>query len=330
MGNSLLKPCHIWSAHSPTAAPSPACGWHWSLSKLTNWPFTTPSLRYSKAALMITRPDTVTGAAEQSLTPPALPFYPNTYCSLFVTLIHKHHRGLVTLPQCDHWKVHLQPLHCLSDYLFPLYLSCRTNKAWSRLWDGNQELNISAFIKLSVIKDVFIHTKFAQPTKMGERVKQDERSWRESLREDRLGEEGKTNEREMKREATSGGNNCHCSPESISTQTPTAFIQPYFLQDVKVLLFMWEGERGRQVYSKTMWRNATPVSYAHCVITRSLVSWEDLVNETLAAITVCLHCIYPKLDLRIHILKLEVYVSTICWPLSRPPLFWFNQILLIT
>lgn len=123
---------------------------------------------------MITRPDTVTGAAEQSLTPPALPFYPNTYCSLFVTLIHKHHRGLVTLPQCDHWKLHLQPLHCLSDYLFPLYLSCRTNKARSRLWDGNQELNISAFIKLSVIKEVFIHTKFTPPTKMGERVKQDD------------------------------------------------------------------------------------------------------------------------------------------------------------
>lgn len=88
MGNSLLKPCHIWSAHSPPAAPSLACGWHWSLNKLTNWPFTTPSLRCSKAALMITQPDTVTGAAEQSLTPQALLFYPNTYCSLFVALIH--------------------------------------------------------------------------------------------------------------------------------------------------------------------------------------------------------------------------------------------------
>lgn len=147
MGNSLLKPCHIWSAHSPPAAPSLACGWHWSLNKLTNWPFTTPSLRCSKAALMITQPDTVTGAAEQSLTPPALPFYPHTYCSLFVALIHKHHRGLVTVPQCNST---CSP--CLSDYLFPLCLSCRANKAWSRLWDGNQELNISAFIKLSVIE----------------------------------------------------------------------------------------------------------------------------------------------------------------------------------
>lgn len=149
-GNSLLKPCHIWSTHTPSVVPSLRCGWQRSLNKLTNWPFTILSPRSSKPALMITRSDTVTGAGEQSLTLQALPSSRNTYCSLFHARIHKHHRGLVTHPHWNHWNLPLQqPLQCLSYYLLPLYLSHRANKAWIRLWDGNQELNISTFIKLS-------------------------------------------------------------------------------------------------------------------------------------------------------------------------------------
>lgn len=40
--------------------------------------------RSSEAAAMVTRPDTVTGAGEQSLTRRALPSSRNTYCSLFL------------------------------------------------------------------------------------------------------------------------------------------------------------------------------------------------------------------------------------------------------
>lgn len=69
-------------------------------------------------------------------------------------------------------------------------------------------------------REVLMHTKFTRPTKMGERVKHDDYFQEEltgEFREDRPGDEGETNKREMKREPTSGGKNCHCSLESIST-----------------------------------------------------------------------------------------------------------------
>ena len=43
-----------------------------------------PRPRSSEAAAMVTRPDTVTGAGEQSLTRRALPSSRNTYCSIFL------------------------------------------------------------------------------------------------------------------------------------------------------------------------------------------------------------------------------------------------------
>lgn len=176
MGNSLLKPCHIWSAHSPPAAPSLACGWHWSLNKLTNWPFTTPSLRCSKAALMITQPDTVTGAAEQSLTPPALLFYPNTYCSLFIALhsytnttgdLSPSHNVITENSTCSpstvwvityfHYIFHAGPIKYEVGYEMG-------TKSWT-----SQPL-----LSCLLSREVLIHTRLAQPTKMGERVKQDD------------------------------------------------------------------------------------------------------------------------------------------------------------
>lgn len=92
-----------------------------------------------------------------------------------------------------------------------------------------------------------MHTKFTQPTKTGtgERVKQNDYFREEQMGEfegreagGRQGGEGGPNEREMKCDGTSGEKNRHCSLESISTHAPTAFTQPYYLQDVKVLLFM--------------------------------------------------------------------------------------------
>lgn len=55
---------------------------------------------------------------------------------------------------CTNTTGDLSPAHTeispSSYYLLPLYLSLGAHKAWIELWDGNQELNISAFIKLPV------------------------------------------------------------------------------------------------------------------------------------------------------------------------------------
>lgn len=207
---------------------------------------------------MITWSDTATGAGEQSLTPQALPSSGNAHCSLFLKHTctpHPHQRGLVTHPQ---WN------ESLSYYLFPLYLSCWAYKAWIGLWDRNQELNISTFIKLvRCWEDACMRTctqsshnwqrqeRGSMKTKWLLQRRTDETRW--VWREDgwrgggRGGEtEWKGNEirypyvrRQLVR-SRQAAQDCHRSLESIWAHPQQPPNHKYYLQDVKILLLLCE------------------------------------------------------------------------------------------
>lgn len=71
--------------------------------------------------------------------------------------------------------------------------------------------------------------------KQNKMITSEESRWDSAREGEEEEEEGKANEREMKCEDTSGEKDSHCSLESISAQPPN---HTYYLQDVKVLLFM--------------------------------------------------------------------------------------------
>lgn len=107
--------------------------------------------RSSEAAAMVTRPDTVTGAGEQSLTRRALPSSRNTYCSLFLRAHTQTPQGTCHPPTL---KAPDSPPNRPSDVgvitCFHYIFHAGANKARIGLWDRNREPNISTFIELSV------------------------------------------------------------------------------------------------------------------------------------------------------------------------------------
>lgn len=195
--------------------------------------------RSSEAAAMVTRPDTVTGAGEQSLTRRALPSSRNTYCSLFLRAHTQTPQGTCHPPTL---KAPDSPPNRPSDVgvitCFHYIFHAGANKARIGLWDRNREPNISTFIELSV-------TVRRSKKKKTMSIKQNVRQ--EQMSQDEEEEGWRKRWRGKKKWNASGGKDCHCKPrKNISTATAAA-TQPWvlFARFLIALLFMCVWVQGR-------------------------------------------------------------------------------------
>ncbi len=236
---------------------------------------------------MVTRPDTVTGAGEQSLTPQALPSSRNTYCSLFLAHIHKHHRGLVTHPHWNHWN--LPPAATPVFELLPVSIISFTQgpiKLESGYEARTESRTSQPFIKLSVTArgsthaHTHKHAKLTRPTETGTGERKNKmitsggtvrgkEGWRKRRRGNQMRGKWSVRRQVVRRTVTAAFKVYQHSRPTIST-----------------IYKMWKycylcgirdtaESRGSQVCSKTMWRNATPLFFFFYIHTLSQGHWSS-------------------------------------------------------
>ena len=264
-----------------------------------------PCPRSSEAARMVTRPDTVTGAGEQSLTRRALPSSRNTYCSLFLRAHTQTPQGNCHPPTLKapkspphththtHSPSHVWVITCFH-YIF--HAGGLLKLEWG-YETGSREPNISTFIELSVTVRRSTHA----PPEKKDKVHKTKLQTRadEAGREGgwgRLEEEVEGRERnEM--EVVRGIATASWEYQHIHSTHPTMSTVCKIFDSTVIYVFEY---RGGRVCSETMWRNATPLCNTHAVHRHKvtgqlrrlvLLPWKFLSFFKCAPVQACAHAV---------------------------------------